>query len=281
MLSTAAWRYLEDGLSMEDFSHDAISDQQPFQTIESGEAASKFPNATLEISPTAQVPTDALQIAGSQSQWKDPEDFSEATDNEHGSEFARLFEEPSLCHDNRSESDHCSVFHDGLEQTGPDRLCVSTSDINQQPGQSSRDSPADLAHIDIPKDIPPSADIDGASVSTFQDTVGSGGGPELGCTDTAIESVVGVEELKIPRPIVDALDIINDDKKALTFIKALKEKGMLTDLLQKLGYQSPQPIGLEVTTTPAAPSNGNENNLVCQEPGCTKAFSRRCELKYV
>lgn len=263
----------------EDFSHDAITGRQPFHMMHSDDFPNMFPDTTLEISPTESVPrSDTLQITECHSEWQGPENFSVSTNDDHNSEFTKYIED-SLCHDDPSEDGHCPTTPDEAEQMGPKNLCVDREATDEQAIQSSEASSADLQQSAIPNEVPQSSKINSHSTSMTSDTIISAVSPNVGTTDVAIE--ISADSLEIPQLNVDTSDVINDDDKAFDFIKALKEKGMLTDLLEKIGYPTPQSTCSETKTITSVHSIADKNSLVCTEPGCTKSFLRRCELKYV
>lgn len=280
----ATWSDLEmqESCLVEDFPREDLGDQQPYHMLHSGD----FSNAALEISPTETVSeSDALQIPECRSEWPNSQGFAESANDDRSSEFVQYLDEDPMCQDDPSESDHCSVLYDGPEQTRRDEPLLELKHTDQQAMQISRDSSVDTEHGEVPNtneisdNAPPLEGVNIPSTSNSPEMIASGGSPDSEPTDMMMKIQAG--QTDILRPIADTLDIINDDNQALNFIKALKEKGTLTDLLEKLGYQIPQSTAPETIMTPPVHNNMNENSLVCHEEGCTKSFTRRCELKYV
>lgn len=272
---------MQEGSLMGDFPHDDISDRHPFHMI-----PSTFSSATLDISPMETMPkSDALRVPESQHAWQDPTE-SYVEDDDRGIEFVQYLDETSMCQDNQSENDGCSVLYGGLKQTGRDQPCVDAGSTDHQAMQISRDSSVDLGHSDtadsnnvVDDESPTLTEVDDLPARPCPETTSSGNTPNSESDDSAIDTQA--KQIEISQTTVDTSDIINDGNKAFDFIKALKEKGMLLDLLEKLGYPSLQLTASDITTTPSAHSNTNENNFKCQEEGCNKSFTRPCELKCV
>lgn len=282
---STTWMSLEmqEGSLMGGFPHDDISDRQSFHMM-----PSTLSSATLDISPMETMPkSDVLGVPESQPEWQNPtESFVDPVDDDRSSEFVQYLDETSMCQDDQSENDGCSVLYDGLEQTGRDQPCVDTGNTNHQAMQISRDSSVDLGHSGVPhtndvadEQSPILAEVGNLPTRACPETTSSGSTTDSESDDSAIGTQV--EQMEISQTTVDTSDIINDDNKAFDFIKALKEKGMLPDLLEKLGYPSLQSTTSDITTTPSVHSNTNENNFKCQEEGCNKSFTRPCELKCV
>lgn len=264
------------------FQNDEINEQQVFDTMHPSQISTSVSNTTLEISPTQPVAKpEGLQMQDLQSEWQNSESFSQKTDDDQHSQVLQLLGANSTSHDNPPESDLCSTFYGEIDQIMPDQLDVNAENIDSE--QALRDSSIDLEQADVPSpndilnDAPPLTEVVDLSSSTFPEPTSLGDSPGVGSMEAT--SQIRDEQVEMPRTVIDTSDFINDDDKALVFIKALNEKGMLKGLLEKSGYQIPQSTGSEATTTPSVQSITNENIFYCEEDRCNKAFVRRCELK--
>lgn len=78
---------------------------------------------------------------------------------------------------------------------------------------------------------------------------------------------------------LDISDVITNQDKAYDIIKALKEQGLLAELLEKVHYE----ISKETETTRRADTliqcDTSKNIYICSVTDCKKSFPRNCELK--
>lgn len=280
----AAWMDLEmpESCLAADFSHEDVSNQQPYHILHSGD----FPTVSLEISPTERPPEpNGLQVPESRSEWQNSQSFAESV-NDASNEFVQYLGEDPMCQNDSSENGHCSVLYDETEQTRPGEPILELRHADQQTMQISREPSVESEDGDVPRTndmphkAPPSEGVDIPPTSRSPERISSGSN----CRDSEPADMLmetQARQVDISGPLANTWDIVNDDKQALRFIKALKEKGMLTDLLEKLGYQIPHSIDSESRITGSARDHTDEHNFVCHEDKCTKSFTRRCELKYV
>lgn len=270
---------------MEDFPEIVVDDQQLFPGLDSADAPNDLPDTILDISPTEPMSqSDILPVTESLSIWQTSRNFS---DQEQNGEFVQFQDEPSIYHDNDYESIDFAILYDEPGQTGQNQADKNTRSAYQPTSQISRNSSVEPEHSNVPitdnvlKDSTPSGhdDIDDPSASISPTTVHLGG--SLSATPADKENAIQVQKVTVDPHVVDTSDIINDDRKVASIIKALQEKGTLTEFLDKLGYHSAQVKDSNTTIEVSDHSNSVENTLMCQEPGCAKKFLRPCELKYV
>lgn len=79
--------------------------------------------------------------------------------------------------------------------------------------------------------------------------------------------------------LLDVSDVIRNQDKAFDFIKALKEQGLLTELLEKVHYETPKDTDTTYKADTSVRRDVSKNTYVCSMPDCAKTFPRNCELK--
>lgn len=79
--------------------------------------------------------------------------------------------------------------------------------------------------------------------------------------------------------LLDVSDVVGNRDKAYDFIKALKEQGLLTELLEKVHYEIPKDAETTSKADTSIRRDVSKNTYVCSMPDCAKTFPRNCELK--
>lgn len=124
-------------------------------------------------------------------------------------------------------------------------------------------------------DVQKSGDDDGPceSPNTNLDSPPSSGLTSNEKDEDEIYEKLDRSESTPPSSPAASLDL-EDEEKAIKFLKKLKSEGKLEKLVKKLNTtqaKKPSP----------GPASGSENQHPCPHPTCDKSFPRKCELKYV
>lgn len=196
-------------------------------------------------------------------------------------EESSYFNEASIS-DDESERDDDSVVHQvsGPEAESPGNRSEKFRSLEQP---ASRDCEEDAA-ADEEEDAPSPLhvipqDKDDASSTTSSSSV-SGPSEAVALTQSSHGAP------KLPQPLdsgapLDFADVIKDQGKVFDFFKALKERGMLEMLLEKIDYQAPNDKGTSMPSTATVPGRDASKTLfVCLRGDCNKSFPRQCELRY-
>lgn len=201
-----------------------------------------------------------------ETEFDEPSFFNEASMSDHESEDD---EQSVICH--VPEPDKTSIEGAGeepktLEQPIIEDVAVPSADPALQAG------PHDIVTVDNDN----ASNDDESSPMPTSRTSNSSDRDELMQSPPDATECAHAQATETP---LDVSDVITNQDKAYDIIKALKEQGLLTELLEKVHYEIPK----ETETTRRADTliqrDMSKNIYTCSVMDCKKSFQRNCELK--
>lgn len=223
----------------------------------------------------AESPSTQLEPAHSQSQRL--QDFTASSIGHHETDFeqSNFFNEASLS-DHESAQDEQSVIHHNSREdiTRAEDACEGPRAIENLSTESIAQSSADTAYHVPTHGAVPVEDKDSSIVSTSSASSTSGGDE---FPRPSIETAASLA-MQVTEPRLDVLEVIKDQDKAYDLILALKEKGLLAGLLEKVDYEKSADPEVQSTADALTRRDGGKNSHVCPRQDCKKPFQRQCEL---
>lgn len=237
----------------------------------------------MQMSPTA--PEDSAPLPRSKKPHAAPQGLHDLAVSSNGGqetnfEETNFFHEASISNDESVEGGEPAIRHVlEVERSFSEEVCGRSRHIvrSANPGyEETSDAGGDQDEPLSHNVITPNDGDSSSSPSASTDASSSGDHDLM----QIARGVVDPSASQVSRAPFDFSDVLQDQTKAFDLIKALKEQGMLEELLEQVKYQSPREE--EAIPRIAAPSDREEskNKHACQEPGCDKFFPRQCELRY-
>lgn len=192
--------------------------------------------------------------------------FNEASVSDHESEDD---EQSVICHvpePDKTSIEGASEEPRTLEQPMIEDVVVPSGDPAFQAG------PHDIITVD---DDDASNDDDSLPMSTPPASNSLDRDELMQIPPDAIECA---QEQATEKPL-DVSDVIKNRDKAYDIIKALKEQGLLAELLEKVHYEIPKETGTAPKADALIQHDMSKNTYICSMTDCKKAFPRNCELK--
>lgn len=276
---------LNDYMDQEfEFQRQAIIAQEHLALI--SRRGQQAPENLMQV-PSLELDTDSslAQQESLQTQPQGLQNFTaSSSDNEQDAEFDEpsFFNEASMP-DCESENDEQSVI---CHFTEPGK--TSIEDVHEEPKTLEQPMIEDITmpsadsafqagpHDIITVDDDDALNGDGSSPISKSPASISSDRDEL--MPSPPDATVYAQEQATVTPL-DVSDLIKDQDKAYDIIKALKEQGLLAELLDKVHYEIPKEIATTPKTDTLVQRDTSKNTYVCSMTDCKKGFPRNCELK--
>lgn len=268
-----------------DFQREAAIAQQHLAMSRAGH---HVPSNLMELLPLeldADSPLTQMEQAHSQSQELQDYTASSIGDQETNFEESNYFTTISD-HESVDDDEHSVIQHISEPDTTPDQDVCKEPRALEPSTQSLAEPSADSLYHAAPHSIT-TVDDEGSSTTSTSPASSSSCAdqfmptapdatvsPELQGSDAAASS-----ELQTNGTRLDFSDVIKDEDRAYDLIKALKERGLLAGLLEKVDYQKPKDVDATSKTEPSIRSDVSRNIHACPRAECKKAFPRLCELR--
>lgn len=201
---------------------------------------------------------------------------SSVDDHETDYEEPSFFNEASIS-DHESQEDERSIMHNvsDLDMDTAEDVCEDRRAVEEPSRGIVAESPTDSAHhaatqeaITLHNDDTSTMSTSPAPSSSINDET----------TQPSLDATVCLE-MQVKESRLDVSDVVQDQDKAYDFIKALKERGLLAGLLEKVEYEKPKDGEVQSQADISTQPDMGKNLHSCPRPDCSKSFPRQCELR--
>ncbi|KAJ4396481.1 hypothetical protein N0V93_000700 [Gnomoniopsis smithogilvyi] len=238
-----------------------------------------LPDNFMQISPLESSPDCPLiPVEPVHSQAQGLQDFTASSvgDQETDFEESNYFNEASIS-DNGSQDDEQSIIQDvsELEMTTVGDVCEVTRAVEEPSRRIVAEPLADSGIDPATHEVTTVEDDDTCSMSTSSVSSPPGGG---GITQSPLDTITCLK-VQVDEARLDVTDVLTDQGKAYDFIKALKDKGLLAGLLEKVDYEKPKHAEVPAKADVLTKHEAGKTLHACPRHDCEKSFHRQCELR--